>query len=96
MAHGNVKTCRNVNNCTYFQSLRSGQTLFGQLSKTLRLSKLQEVAFGLALLNSTKQSTQEAAFEFLKLRFNSLLVSYSSAGEDITQSDYYMCKESLT
>ena len=36
-----------------FQSLKPAPHLFAQLSKVLKLSKVQEVIFGLALLNSS-------------------------------------------
>ena len=75
--------CEMVMYFLFLQSLRSGLNLFNQLSKILRLTKVQEVAFGLALLSSTKQDTQQAAAQFVKLRLNSLLVSYIGGGNEI-------------
>lgn len=73
-------TKSHIMNMFFVQSLRPGPNLFNQLSKILRLSRVQEIAFGLALLNSTVPETRKISHQFVKLKFNSLLVSYSTGG----------------
>ncbi|KAK7804455.1 hypothetical protein U0070_022073 [Myodes glareolus] len=52
---------------------------FHQLSKVLKLSKVQEVIFGLALLNSSSSDLRGFAAQFIKQKLPDLLRSYIDA-----------------
>ncbi|KAK6167378.1 hypothetical protein SNE40_021420 [Patella caerulea] len=58
------------------KSLKPSSHLFSQLSKVLKLSRVQEVAFGLALLHSTNQNISTLAGQFVKQKFPDLVHSY--------------------
>ncbi|XP_018116117.1 CCR4-NOT transcription complex subunit 1 isoform X2 [Xenopus laevis] len=60
----------------YQKSLKPFPHLFAQLSKVLKLSKVQEVIFGLALLNSSSCELQGFAAQFVKQKLPDLLRSY--------------------
>ncbi|CAH2323826.1 CCR4-NOT transcription complex subunit 1 isoform X9 [Pelobates cultripes] len=60
----------------YQKSLKPSPHLFAQLSKVLKLSKVQEVIFGLALLNSSSSDLQGFAAQFVKQKLPDLLRSY--------------------
>ncbi|KAJ8302562.1 hypothetical protein KUTeg_018958 [Tegillarca granosa] len=67
----------------FHQSLRPSPQLFPQISKVLKLSRVQEVIFGLALLNSSNSDTRLYASQFVKQKLPDLLRSYIDA--DIRQ-----------
>ncbi|XP_072278890.1 CCR4-NOT transcription complex subunit 1 [Pyxicephalus adspersus] len=60
----------------YQKSLKPSPHLFVQLSKVLKLSKVQEVIFGLALLNSCNSDLRAFAAQFVKQKLPDLLRSY--------------------
>nr|XP_032644146.1 CCR4-NOT transcription complex subunit 1-like [Chelonoidis abingdonii] len=70
-----------VNNSYFilFQSLKPSPHLFAQLSKVIKLSKVQEVIFGLALLNSFSSDLRGFAAQFIKQKLPDLLRSYIDA-----------------
>ncbi|XP_058011019.1 CCR4-NOT transcription complex subunit 1 isoform X2 [Ahaetulla prasina] len=63
----------------YQKSLKPSPHLFTQLSKVIKLSKVQEVIFGLALLNSFNPDLQVFAAQFVKQKLPDLLRSYIDA-----------------
>ncbi|KAK2085164.1 CCR4-NOT transcription complex subunit 1 [Saguinus oedipus] len=63
----------------FHQSLKPAPHLFAQLSKVLKLSKVQEVIFGLALLNSSSSDLRGFAAQFIKQKLPDLLRSYIDA-----------------
>ncbi|XP_039209484.1 CCR4-NOT transcription complex subunit 1 isoform X2 [Crotalus tigris] len=63
----------------YQKSLKPSPHLFIQLSKVIKLSKVQEVIFGLALLNSFNPDLQVFAAQFIKQKLPDLLRSYIDA-----------------
>ncbi|XP_004625980.1 CCR4-NOT transcription complex subunit 1 isoform X7 [Octodon degus] len=63
----------------YQKSLKPAPHLFAQLSKVLKLSKVQEVIFGLALLNSSSSDLRGFAAQFIKQKLPDLLRSYIDA-----------------
>ena len=63
-----------------FQTLKANPHLFNQISKLLRLSRVQEVVFGLALTQSTNSETRIYASQFVKQKLPDLLHSYVDAG----------------
>ncbi|XP_061534170.1 CCR4-NOT transcription complex subunit 1 isoform X7 [Phycodurus eques] len=63
----------------YQKSLKPSVHLFTQLSKVLKLSKVQEVIFGLALLNSCSADLRSFAAQFIKQKLPDLLRSYIDA-----------------
>ncbi|CAL9697168.1 unnamed protein product [Knipowitschia caucasica] len=63
----------------YQKSLKPSAHLFTQLSKVLKLSKVQEVIFGLALLNSSNVDLRGFAAQFIKQKLPDLLRSYVDA-----------------
>ncbi|MGH0142292.1 UNVERIFIED_CONTAM: hypothetical protein FKN15_002874 [Acipenser sinensis] len=63
----------------YQKSLKPSTHLFTQLSKVLKLSKVQEVVFGLALLNSFSSDLKGFAAQFVKQKLPDLLRSYVDA-----------------
>uniref|UniRef100_A0A8B9GMV5 CCR4-NOT transcription complex subunit 1 n=1 Tax=Amazona collaria TaxID=241587 RepID=A0A8B9GMV5_9PSIT len=60
----------------YQKSLKPSPHLFAQLSKVIKLSKVQEVIFGLALLNSFSSDLRGFATQFIKQKLPDLLRSY--------------------
>ncbi|KAM4642948.1 CCR4-NOT transcription complex subunit 1-like isoform 12-T15 [Amazona ochrocephala] len=60
----------------YQKSLKPSPHLFAQLSKVIKLSKVQEVIFGLALLNSFSSDLRGFAAQFIKQKLPDLLRSY--------------------
>lgn len=64
----------------YFQTLKPSVHLFPQISKILRLTRVQEVVFGLALLNSSNAEIRNHANQFVKQKLPDLLRSYVDAG----------------
>ncbi|XP_035388324.1 CCR4-NOT transcription complex subunit 1 isoform X8 [Electrophorus electricus] len=72
--------CYAIDNPLHYQkSLKPSQHLFPQLSKVLKLSKVQEVIFGLALLNSSNIDLRGFAAQFVKQKLPDLLRSYVDA-----------------
>ncbi|XP_062856837.1 CCR4-NOT transcription complex subunit 1 isoform X1 [Trichomycterus rosablanca] len=72
--------CYAIDNPLHYQkSLKPSQHLFPQLSKVLKLSKVQEVIFGLALLNSGYADLRGFAAQFVKQKLPDLLRSYVDA-----------------
>merc|ERR1719234_1895676 len=61
------------------KSIKPSSQLFPQLSKVLKLSRVQEVAIGIGLLYSSNSDTQQFASQFLKSKFPDLLRSYTDA-----------------
>ncbi|XP_060933176.1 CCR4-NOT transcription complex subunit 1 isoform X1 [Limanda limanda] len=72
--------CYAIDNPLHYQkSLKPSAHLFTQLSKVLKLSKVQEVIFGLALLNSSNTDLRGFAALFVKQKLPDLLRSYVDA-----------------
>ncbi|XP_066569698.1 CCR4-NOT transcription complex subunit 1 isoform X11 [Amia ocellicauda] len=72
--------CYAIDNPLHYQkSLKPSPHLFTQLSKVLKLSKVQEVIFGLALLNSSSSDLKGFAAQFVKQKLPDLLRSYVDA-----------------
>ncbi|XP_051808101.1 CCR4-NOT transcription complex subunit 1 isoform X8 [Acanthochromis polyacanthus] len=72
--------CYAIDNPLHYQkSLKPSAHLFTQLSKVLKLSKVQEVIFGLALLNSSNADLRGFAAQFIKQKLPDLLRSYVDA-----------------
>lgn len=72
--------CYAIDNPLHYQkSLKPSAHLFTQLSKVLKLSKVQEVIFGLALLNSSNLDLRGFAAQFIKQKLPDLLRSYVDA-----------------
>uniref|UniRef100_A0A671QAX9 CCR4-NOT transcription complex subunit 1 n=1 Tax=Sinocyclocheilus anshuiensis TaxID=1608454 RepID=A0A671QAX9_9TELE len=72
--------CYAIDNPLHYQkSLKPSPHLFTQLSKVLKLSKVQEVIFGLALLNSSNADLRGFAAQFVKQKLPDLLRSYVDA-----------------
>lgn len=72
--------CYAIDNPLHYQkSLKPSAHLFTQLSKVLKLSKVQEVIFGLALLNSSNVDLRGFAAQFIKQKLPDLLRSYVDA-----------------
>ncbi|XP_069510725.1 CCR4-NOT transcription complex subunit 1 isoform X2 [Ambystoma mexicanum] len=63
----------------YQKSIKPSPHLFAQLSKVLKLSKVQEVIFGLALLSSSSSELRGFAGLFIKQKLPDLLRSYIDA-----------------
>ncbi|KAM3608780.1 uncharacterized protein V6R79_004573 [Siganus canaliculatus] len=72
--------CYAIDNPLHYQkSLKPSAHLFTQLSKVLKLSKVQEVIFGLALLSSSNADLRSFAAQFIKQKLPDLLRSYVDA-----------------
>ncbi|XP_075998562.1 CCR4-NOT transcription complex subunit 1 isoform X4 [Genypterus blacodes] len=72
--------CYAIDNPLHYQkSLKPSAHLFTQVSKVLKLSKVQEVIFGLALLNSSNADLRGFAAQFIKQKLPDLLRSYVDA-----------------
>uniref|UniRef100_A0A8C5HTK1 CCR4-NOT transcription complex subunit 1 n=1 Tax=Gouania willdenowi TaxID=441366 RepID=A0A8C5HTK1_GOUWI len=81
--------CYAIDNPLHYQKVRSLKLLelsrtidahlFTQLSKVLKLNKVQEVIFGLALLNSSNTDLRNFAAQFIKQKLPDLLRSYVDA-----------------
>ncbi|XP_078805517.1 CCR4-NOT transcription complex subunit 1 isoform X4 [Oryzias latipes] len=72
--------CYAVDNPLHYQkSLKPSAHLFAQLSKVLKLSKVQEVIFGLALLSSSNTDLRGFSAQFIKQKLPDLLRSYVDA-----------------
>ncbi|XP_024137335.1 CCR4-NOT transcription complex subunit 1 isoform X2 [Oryzias melastigma] len=72
--------CYAVDNPLHYQkSLKPSVHLFAQLSKVLKLSKVQEVIFGLALLSSSNTDLRGFSAQFIKQKLPDLLRSYVDA-----------------
>ncbi|XP_030587863.1 CCR4-NOT transcription complex subunit 1 isoform X1 [Archocentrus centrarchus] len=72
--------CYAIDNPLHYQkSLKPSAHLFTQLSKVLKLSKVQEVIFGLALLSSSNADLRGFAAQFIKQKLPDLLRSYVDA-----------------
>ncbi|XP_068595811.1 CCR4-NOT transcription complex subunit 1 [Brachionichthys hirsutus] len=72
--------CYAIDNPLHYQkSLKPSTHLFTQLSKVLKLSKVQEVIFGLALLSSSNTDLRGFAAQFIKQKLPDLLRSYVDA-----------------
>ncbi|GAB1606660.1 Hypothetical predicted protein [Argonauta hians] len=67
------------------KSLKASPQLFPQLSKVLKLTRVQEVVFGLALLNSSNPDTQNYAANFVKQKLPDLLRSYVDSDTNVRQ-----------
>uniref|UniRef100_A0A8C8JBC6 CCR4-NOT transcription complex subunit 1 n=1 Tax=Oncorhynchus tshawytscha TaxID=74940 RepID=A0A8C8JBC6_ONCTS len=84
-----ITVCVRITDCFlnlyHFQSLKPSAHLFTQLSKVLKLSKVQEVIFGLALLNSCNADLRGFAAQFVKQKLPDLLRSYVDADLGINQ-----------
>ncbi|XP_014003479.1 CCR4-NOT transcription complex subunit 1 isoform X20 [Salmo salar] len=78
--------CYAIDNPLHYQkSLKPSSHLFTQLSKVLKLSKVQEVIFGLALLNSCNADLRGFAAQFVKQKLPDLLRSYVDADLGVNQ-----------
>jgi hypothetical protein len=65
----------------FSRSFKTPSNLLASISKTLKLNKLQEIAFAIALQRSTKDDLSKKANEYLKQKFTDLLNPYSDIGE---------------
>lgn len=63
------------------KTLKPSAYLFPQISKILRLTRVQEVVFGLALLNSSNSEIRFLATQFVKQKLPDLLRSYVDAAD---------------
>lgn len=54
-------------------------------SKIVKLSPVQEVVFGLALLHSSNKEIADSALQFVKQKLPSLIKSYIGEGMKISQ-----------
>nr|CAD7404198.1 unnamed protein product [Timema poppensis] len=73
--------CYAIDNPLHHQkTLKPSPQLFLHLSKVLKLTPVQEVVFGLALLQSSNPDTQTLATHFVKSRLPELIVSYIETG----------------
>ncbi len=69
--------CHALDNPLHQQkSLKPSTQLFSQISKVLKLSRVQEVVLGLALTHSSKADTRSHALQFVKHKLPDLLRSY--------------------
>lgn len=69
--------CYSIDNPLQQQnSLKPSANLFPQISRILRLSRIQEVAVALALLSSSKPDVARFALEFAKQKIPELIKSY--------------------
>lgn len=69
------------------QSLRASPHLFSQLSKVLKFTCVQEVAFGLAAVKSESQEIRKYATQFVKQKLPQLLSSYTESGSSLCSVD---------
>ncbi|XP_060561916.1 CCR4-NOT transcription complex subunit 1-like [Ruditapes philippinarum] len=67
------------------KTLKPSVHLFSQISKILRLTRVQEVVFGLALLNSSNSEIRAHATQFVKQKLPDLLRSYVDADSAVRQ-----------
>ncbi|KAL3860717.1 hypothetical protein ACJMK2_010802 [Sinanodonta woodiana] len=78
--------CYAIDNPLHHQkTLKPSFHLFLQISKVLHLSRVQEVVFGLALLNSSNAETRAYALQFIKQKLPDLIHSYVDADTSIRQ-----------
>lgn len=72
--------CYAIDNPLHHQkTLKPTTQLLPQISKVLKLSPVQEVVFGLALLYSYNPDTHNIAFQFVKNKLPDLIHSYTDA-----------------
>ena len=64
-----------------FQSLRPSVNLFPQISRVLKLTRVQEVVFGLSLLNSSNTDTRTYAGQFVRQKLPDLVRTYVDTGK---------------
>lgn len=69
------------------KSLKPSAQLLSQLSKVLKLTKVQEVAFGIALLYSSNADTKTYAAQFLKQKLCDLLKFFCDQDSTSNQED---------
>ena len=69
-----------------FQSLKASTHLLGQLSKILKLTRVQEVVFAIALLKSSNPDTRQHAGQFLRQKLPQLIASYIDIGKYLINS----------
>ncbi|XP_052816540.1 CCR4-NOT transcription complex subunit 1-like isoform X2 [Mya arenaria] len=67
------------------KTLKPSPHLFPQISKLLRLTRVQEVVFGLAFLQSSNQEIQNHAIQFVKQKLPDLIRSYVDADSSLRQ-----------
>ncbi|XP_064610278.1 CCR4-NOT transcription complex subunit 1-like isoform X2 [Liolophura sinensis] len=67
------------------KSLKPSSQLFPQVSKVLKLSRVQDVVFGLALLNSSNPDLRNYAAQFVKQKLPDLIRSYVDADTTVSQ-----------
>lgn len=78
--------CYSIDNPLQHQkTLKPSAQLFPQLSKVLKLTRVQEVVFGLALLNSSNLDTRNYAANFVKQKLPDLLRSYVDSDTNLRQ-----------
>ncbi|KAJ9577751.1 hypothetical protein L9F63_005671, partial [Diploptera punctata] len=80
--------CYALDNPLHHQkTLKPSTQLFSQLSKVLKLTPVQEVAFGLALRHSTNPDTQNFATQFVKQKLPDLIRSYIDTESSSSQQE---------
>lgn len=78
--------CYSVDNPLHHQkNLRPSPHLLPQISKVLRLNKVQEVTFGIALLHSSNSDTRQLATQFVRLKLPDLIRSYVDPESSLRQ-----------
>ncbi|KAK3085676.1 hypothetical protein FSP39_006989 [Pinctada imbricata] len=78
--------CYAIDNPLHHQkSLRPSAQLFPQVSRVLKLSRVQEVVFGIALLNSSNTETKTHATQFVKQKLPDLIRSYVDSDNNLRQ-----------
>ncbi|XP_056008647.1 CCR4-NOT transcription complex subunit 1-like isoform X3 [Ostrea edulis] len=78
--------CYAIDNPLHHQkSLKPSSQLFAQVSRVLKLTRVQEVVFGLALLNSSNSETRNYSAQFVKQKLPDLIKSYVDADSSLKQ-----------
>lgn len=78
--------CYAIDNPLHHQkSLKPSSQLFTQVSRVLKLTRVQEVVFGLALLNSSNSETRNYSAQFVKQKLPDLIKSYVDAESSLKQ-----------
>ncbi|XP_062589790.1 CCR4-NOT transcription complex subunit 1-like isoform X3 [Saccostrea cucullata] len=78
--------CYAIDNPLHHQkSLKPSSQLFTQVSRVLKLTRVQEVVFGLALLSSSNSETRSYSTQFVKQKLPDLIKSYVDADSSLRQ-----------
>ncbi|XP_078337543.1 CCR4-NOT transcription complex subunit 1-like isoform X2 [Crassostrea virginica] len=78
--------CYAIDNPLHHQkSLKPSSQLFTQVSRVLKLTRVQEVVFGLSLLNSSNSETRNYSVGFVKQKLPDLIKAYVDAEGGLRQ-----------